>query len=134
MEVNLILFLFIILIGAIVILYLYYDNKIMLLKRQLLVLNSQYSKLKEKSNINISSQKIIATFTTPSVTTSCLNSNSNIYLAPLINSPILQCTIEPTDVRIIDSVIINSSSWFYISFPHCTINNRGWVLEKDLSF
>ena len=36
------------------------------------------------------------------------------------------------DVKILDSVFIDSLTWYYISLPCSNINNRGWVQEMNI--
>lgn len=127
-----ILFLFIILIGGIIVLYLYFDNKVMTLKRQLITLTSQYNKLKESCNTSFSSKTVSIKFENPTINCASLKSNIKIYFAPSTESPILKTSTETAEVQILDSASIDSLNWFYICLPNCSINNKGWVLENDL--
>ena len=70
---EILILLFLILIGGTVALYFYYDNKTSLLKRRLVILSSQYAKLKENSLSQCTTKEIKAKFTTPSITDALLN-------------------------------------------------------------
>lgn len=129
---EILILLFLILLGGTAALYFYYNNKTSLLKRRLVTLSSQYAKLKENSLNQCSTKEITAKFKTPSITSALLNKGSMTYFAPSFDSPILLTSSEDLEVDILDSVFINSLTWYYISLPCFTINNRGWVQEKDI--
>lgn len=129
---ELLILLFLILMGGTAAIYFYYDNKTSLLKRRLVSLSSQYAKLKENSLTQCSTKEIKAKFTTPSITSALLNKDSKIYFAPSFDYPVLFTSSEDIDIEILDSVFIDSLIWYYISLPTSTINNRGWVQEKDI--
>ena len=129
---EILILLFLILIGGTVALHFYYDNKTSLLKRRLVILSSQYAKLKENSLSQCTTKEIKAKFTTPSITDALLNKDSKIYFAPGFEYPVLLTSSESIDVKILDSVFISSLTWYYISLPCSNINNRGWVQEMNI--
>ena len=98
---EILILLFLILIGGTVALYFYYDNKTSLLKRRLVILSSQYAKLKENSLSQCTTKEIKAKFTTPSITDALLNKDSKIYFAPGFEYPVLLTSSESIDVKIL---------------------------------
>ena len=58
--------------------------------------------------------------------------DSKIYFAPGFEYPVLLTSSESIDVKILDSVFIDSLTWYYISLPCSNINNSGWV--QDMNF
>ena len=128
-----ILFLFLILILMIVLIYVYYNKKISLLKNQLFLTTSQYNKLKEKYN-SYCDENIEIKFKVPDWSSALLNINTSVFLAPSTSSPLVKKTNILMEVKLLDSAIINNSTWFYISLPmDGEYNCRGWIQDHNLT-
>ena len=129
-----IILLFILLISCIAFLYLYYNKKIDMLRKQLIINRNKYSSL-QKTNINRNrNSKLLINFTSPNSKSGTLKAQSNIYLSPLYDSYILKSINIDTDVLILDCAELNNETWFYINLPESTpVNSKGWVNSKNLS-
>lgn len=129
-----IILLFILLISCIAFLYLYYNKKIDMLRKQLIINRNKYSSL-QKNNINRNrNSKLLINFTSPNSKSGTLKAQSNIYLSPLYDSYILKSINIDTDVLILDCAELNNETWFYINLPESTpVNSKGWVNSKNLS-
>ena len=129
-----IILLFILLISCIAFLYLYYNKKIDMLRKQLIINRNKYSSL-QKTNINRNrNSKLLINFTSPNSKSGTLKAQSNIYLSPLYDSYILKSINIDTDVIILDCAELNNETWFYINLPESTpVNSKGWVNSKYLS-
>ena len=129
-----IILLFILLISCIAFLYLYYNKKIDMLRKQLIINRNKYSSL-QKNNINRNrNSKLLINFTSPNSKSGTLKAQSNIYLSPLYDSHILKSINIDTDVLILDCAELNNETWFYINLPESTpVNSKGWVNSKNLS-
>ena len=129
-----IILLFILLISCIAFLYLYYNKKIDMLRKQLIINRNKYSSL-QKNNINRNrNSKLLINFTSPNSKSGTLKAQSNIYLSPLYDSHILKSINIDTDVLILDCAELNNETWFYINLPESNpVNSKGWVNSKNLS-
>ena len=129
-----IILLFILLLSCIAFLYLYYNKKIDMLRKQLIINRNKYSSL-QKNNINRNrNSKLLINFTSPNSKSGTLKAQSNIYLSPLYDSYILKSINIDTDVLILDCAELNNETWFYINLPESTpVNSKGWVNSKNLS-
>ena len=126
---------FLLFILGIVFLYFYYNRKLELIKKQLILTRNQYSIVKSKyDGSKKSAEKLSVKFSIPSYKAGILKANSYLYLSPLISSNILNQITLNTEVGILDCAEINTETWFYINIPsNSSINNRGWVISKDIS-
>lgn len=126
---------FLLLLISLIILYLYFDKKIVLMKKQLMITSNQYNSMKnkydsQKCNIKNLSVKFII----PSYKTGIINTGSKIYMSPLLSSQVLKKADIRMEVTILDSAEISSERWYYVNLPIDTpINCRGWVNSKDIS-
>lgn len=129
-----IILLFILLLSCIAFLYLYYNKKIDMLRKQLIINRNKYSSL-QKTNINRNrNSKLLINFTSPTSKSGTLKAQSNIYLSPLSDSHILKSINTDTNVLILDCAELNNETWFYINLPESTpVNSKGWVNSKNLS-
>lgn len=129
-----IILLFILLLSCIAFLYLYYNKKIDMLRKQLIINRNKYSS-RQKTNINRTrNSKLLINFTSPPSVSGTLKAQSNIYLSPLYDSYILKSINIDTDVIILDCAELNNETWFYINLPESTpVNSKGWVNSKYLS-
>lgn len=129
-----IILLFILLLSCIAFLYLYYNKKIDILRKQLIINRNKYSS-RQKTNINRTrNSKLLINFTSPPSASGTLKAQSNIYLSPLYDSYILKSINIDTDVIILDCAELNNETWFYINLPESTpVNSKGWVNSKHLS-
>lgn len=116
-------------------LYLYYDKKVEMLKKQLMINRNKYSKIKSKYTANKSTNKNLSIkFTIPTYKSGSLKAQSKIYISPLYDSSILRNIESTIQVYILDCAEINNETWFYINLPENTsINCRGWVNSNNIS-
>lgn len=129
-----IILLFILLISCIAFLYLYYNKKIDMLRKQLIINRNKYSSLQKTNTNRNRHSKLLINFTSPNSTSGTLKAQSNIYLSPLYDSHILKSINTDTDVIILDCAELNNETWFYINLPESTpVNSKGWVNSKNLS-
>ena len=125
---------FILLILCIAFLYFYYNRKLELIKKQLILTRNQYSLSKNKNHSKSKPENILVSFSIPKYKNATLKAKSYIYLSPLINSHILNCIDINTEVAILDCAELNNETWFYINIPNRNnINTRGWINSKDIS-
>lgn len=124
-----------ILVAAIIIMYFYYEHKLITIKKQLMITSIQYRKLRDKNRDMISENKNLnVRFSTPTLKTAITNDNAIIYLAPLVYSPKLRTLTIKMEVSILDTATINTSTWFYVNLPLNTeYNCRGWICKNDFS-
>lgn len=126
---------FILLISGIVFIYFYYNRKLELLKKQLILTRNQYSVLRNKhDNSKKNLGDLSVKFSIPNYKGGTLKANSTLYLSPLKSSDILRYVTLNTEIGILDCAEINNEIWFYINIPGGNIiNTRGWVNSKDIS-
>ncbi|GAB6168542.1 hypothetical protein JCM1393_10020 [Clostridium carnis] len=126
---------FIILLVALIAMYFYYDKKLALARKQLMIASKQSNTIKSKYN-NTKRVKINFNikFTNPISKTGILNNATPLYIAPTKNSPVLRKTDIRMEVQILDSAEYDGETWYYVNLPVDTnINSRGWVNKKDFS-
>ncbi|MCR6516226.1 MAG: hypothetical protein ACRDCB_04190 [Clostridium sp.] len=124
-----------------------YENKLKRLKRDLVIANSHVTNLRSKlpkdSNSKFrgnessfsSKEKLEIEFLLPKEPRGILNENSNILLAPTLNSPILLKTNLKMEVIIIDRANHLGIYWYYVLLPvDSNINSRGWVKKTDFTY
>lgn len=127
--------LFLILILCIVGLYMYYENKIALLRKQLMLTSNKYYKTKSQyTNIvkgnNIGNIK----FSIPLSKLGLTNTNTNVYLGPSNKLPIVKNLDIKMEVILLDKAEIDNEVWYYVNLPvDSDINCRGWVNQNDFS-
>ncbi|WLF69302.1 hypothetical protein Q6375_15225 [Clostridium septicum] len=125
--------LFIALISGLVGTYFYYDHKLALTRKQLMIASKRNNKLKSratpKKNLDI---KI--NFSNPNSKIGLTNINTNLYLAPINSSPIIRTIKIRMEVQILDAAETNSQTWYYVNLPiDSNINCRGWLNSTDFS-
>lgn len=130
-----IIILFILLISCIAFLYLYYNKKIDMLRKQLIINRNKHSSIQKNNNINRTrNSKILINFISPSSKSGILKAQSNIYLSPLHDSYVLKNISIDSEVIVLDCAELNNETWFYISLLESSpINSRGWINSKNLS-
>ncbi|MBE6048946.1 MAG: hypothetical protein E7213_11215 [Clostridium sp.] len=113
--------------------YVYFSNEQAKLKHKILVLAQYNEKLKKELSIN-KTKKISAKFSIPINYSGILGKNTNIYLSPLINSPIINKNKVQIQVNIIDECTLYDVTWFYIILPIDSDENcHGWVKKNDFT-
>lgn len=126
---------FILLASGIIFIYFYYNRKLELVRKQLILTRNQYSVVRDKydnSKKNLGSLSV--KFSIPNYKGGTLKANSKLYLSPLTSADILKCVNINTEIGILDCAEINNETWFYINIPSGnSINNRGWVNSKDIT-
>lgn len=134
MGVNILELLLLLLIpGSFVVSYSYYKHMLSKMKKQLILSNNQFSRLKSdyRSMLNDSSNLAVKFFT-PLNKGGITSSRTNLHIAPLDNSSILQKFTIKQEVQILDKATVNNISWFYVNIPTSNnINCRGWIKEAD---
>lgn len=130
-----IIILFILLISCIAFLYLYYNKKIDMLRKQLIINRNKHSSTQKNNNISRTrNSKILINFISPSSRSGILKAQSNIYLSPLYDSYVLKNISIDSEVIVLDCAELNNETWFYISLLESSpINSRGWISSKNLS-
>ncbi|BDR73979.1 hypothetical protein K144316041_26870 [Clostridium tetani] len=108
----------------------YFNNKIAVQKRQIFVLKKQYIDFKNEK-MSFAKEKIEIKYITPSISSTTIYTNCNLFISPLKSSPLL-CTLEKgTYVTIIDSAEVNNEIWYEISIDSVEkINSKGWIQSK----
>lgn len=127
---------FVVLVLIVIGCVLFYENKLSYSKRQLIVLTRQVDDLRTKvsSSSKRRDSKLLVKYLIPTNRMGLTNTNSNLFIAPLDDSPILQKLSVKMEVSILDKVDINTEAWFYVEIPSDNnINCRGWVKQKDFS-
>lgn len=126
---------FLILLIALIITIFYFDRKQSILKHQLLVANSQNNNLRSKlSKLTRSNDSIKIKFLIPTNYAGLLKEKSNVLIAPIDNSSLLQKTQVKMEVKILDTAEVLRETWLYVALPIDTnINSRGWVKQSDFS-
>lgn len=120
-------------------LYFSYERKILLLKRQISITLKQYDLLKDKNKFIKDNEKKLdeplkVRFSIPSYRSGIVNSNSDLFIAPLSNSNILRNLKESTEVSILDFSEVNNDTWYYVNIPNFNnINSRGWINSKNFT-
>lgn len=127
--------LFLALILIIIFIILYYDRKQSILRRQLLVSNSQNNSLKSKlSKYNRTKDSIKIKYLNPNNPMGIIKEGTNVLVSPLEDSILLHKTNIKMEVRILDKAEILKQVWYYIALPvDSNINSRGWIKQSDFS-
>ncbi|MDB1942381.1 hypothetical protein ABHA07_17290 [Clostridium tertium] len=127
--------LFIILILSLIALYFYYEKKLELMRKQLMITSHQYNNIRNKYDVpKKANNNLSIRFITPSYKTGIINTDSKLYIAPLDSSQIIRKTNIRMEVSVLDSAESNNQTWYYVNLPidNC-INCRGWINSKDVS-
>lgn len=127
-------FLFIILLCISLYVSYYFNNKVYIQKRQLMVLKNQYEELKKSCTTeNNPLNTTIIKYKTPIYSKVKIKSFTYIHLSPLDDSPVLFTLNPETIINVLDMGEINHTLWLEVSFPQEErINNKGWVLESSI--
>jgi hypothetical protein len=114
--------------------YFYYNNKIIMIRKQLLLNTKQYESLKRKYK-NIKVDNIVSVkYYVPAYKTGVISNNTQLHIAPLDNSQVLRNIAPNTKVSILDSSEVNNEVWYYINLPiKSNINCRGWISSKNFN-
>ncbi|MDU4885048.1 hypothetical protein [uncultured Clostridium sp.] len=129
-------FIFLILIFIIIFMYFYYEKKLTIAKKRILRTSNQFNNIRnEYRNVLIKNQNIDIQFLTPTAKAAITNANTTVFLAPLTDSPKVKVLNIKMEVKILDSAIINDTTWFYVNLPiDSNYNCRGWITKDDFSF
>lgn len=126
-------FLFLILISAIVVVYLYFDQKLAKTRKQLMITSNQLRNLKAQYKSSLA-KTVNIQYIIPSSQTGITNNGAELFSAPTLDSPKLNKLTIKMEVKILDSAIVDNSTWFYVAIPiDSNINCRGWINKKDFS-
>ena len=115
--------------------YLYYERKMAITKKQLFLMSKQYKTMRnECKNSFYSNKNIVIKFLVPTSEKALTNNNVNILLAPIYNAPIVNSLKIKMEVSLLDCALLNDNTWFYVSLPLDTKDNcRGWINKNDIS-
>lgn len=129
-------FLFIVLLCISLYISYYFNNKIYIQKRQLMVLKKQYDELKKSCTTEDKSlNTILIRYKSPVYSKVRIVKFTYIHLSPLDDSPVLFTLNPETIIDVLDMAEINNSLWLEVSFPQEEkINNKGWILESSISW
>ncbi|MEY8000828.1 hypothetical protein AB8U03_11590 [Clostridium sp. Mt-5] len=120
-------FLFIILIVCASVILYNSQSKISSQRRQILSLKYENDSLKSRISKQIP-KKINVKYITPQSVNAIVTIKSNIYLAPILNSAIINTLEKNTHIRIHDSIEIMNEFWYEVSLVENTrINSKGWI-------
>lgn len=105
------------------------NQKISALRMDLMLSKQQLVQLQNKCRtLNNETSDFKIEFLTPEYTSGTIPSNTSLYLYPEKNSPILQRISTKMEVNILDSAVIDTAKWYYISLPiDSNINCNGWI-------
>ncbi|MEY8763206.1 MULTISPECIES: hypothetical protein [Clostridium] len=113
-------------IAASVILY-NFQNKISSQRRQILSLKYENDNLKSKISKEIP-KKINVRYITPSQVNALVAVKSNMYLAPISSSSIINILEKNTLLRVHDGIEIMDEFWYEVSIIDSSrINSKGWI-------
>lgn len=126
---------FIILISGIAGVYLYFDQQLTKVKKQLMITSNQLRKTKTQyRSLSTTNKNLNIKFITPPSQIGVTNTDANLFLAPTLNSPKLNTLSIKMEVKILDSALVDNLLWFYVSLPiDSDINCRGWISKNDFS-
>lgn len=126
---------FLLLVLILVFVVFYYENKLVTLRRQLLVANSQNNNLRGKyTRATKRKEKLQIRYLQPSSSLGITKEGTSLYASPLEDSDVLQQPNIKMEVRILDKAEVFKQVWYYISLPVDTnINSRGWVKHSDFT-
>ena len=112
-----------------------YDEKFIALQKSNLLLKSQLAKIKEKYDlIDSSTKNCNIEFLTVDNHYGLLPENTIIRISPSNNSCIINKINMEMQVSILEKVLIENSTWYYVALPlETNINSKGWVEEYSFS-
>lgn len=127
--------LFLILLLAIVGLYIYYENRIALLRKQLMLTSNNYYKTKSQySNLTKGSTINNIKFSIPLSKLGLTNNNTKVYLGPSNKLPVVKSLDIKMEVILLDKAELKNEIWYYVNLPiDSDINCRGWINQNDFS-
>lgn len=120
--------------GAFVLNYTFYKMKLRDMKKQLIISNKQFTRLRKNFNELKDNPNISVKFFTPLNKGGITKNNTNMHIAPVETSVILEKLTMKTEVQILDRASVENTYWFYVQIPcENNINCRGWIKEKDFT-
>lgn len=135
----LIIFVILVCLGITGFMFLYFDSKIKEYKRNILTLNNQIHKLKAtykqpKINQNANLKEISVYYKNSEFQYAVTHPYTNVYLAPLSDSFIVNRIKDPLKIKILDECEINKETWYFIDLGLSDgLNNRGWIKKSRFS-
>lgn len=124
---------FVLLISGLIFTYYYYNKKIELLRKQLMI-SRRKSYNSYSSTKRLNTEKVIVKFSIPTYKSCSIKPSTNLYLSPLNSSIVLKTIISSIEAGVLDCADCNNETWFYVNIPSSDdINCRGWVNSKDIS-
>lgn len=134
------LFIFVILvcISGTAFMFFYFDSRIKEYKRNILTLNSQIYKLKttaKKQNKDTAQLKEISIYYRKSNFYHGITlPYTNVYLAPIKDSPIVNRIKDKLQVKIVEECEINKEIWYLVDLGlNTTLNCKGWIRKSQFS-
>lgn len=135
----LLIFIILLCFGATGFMFIYFDSKIKEYKRNILTLNSQIYKLKttykqQKIDPKTHLKEISIYYKKSDFQYGVTHPYTNIYLAPLNDSFIINRIKDPLQVKIIDACEINKETWYFIDLEfNDGLNRKGWIKKSRFS-
>lgn len=131
----LIIFIILVCLGSTGFMFIYFDSKIKEYKRNILTLNNQIYKLKTTNKQSNTNQKEISIYYKKSdFQYAVTHPYTNVYLAPLNDSFIVNRIKDPLKVKILDECEINKEIWYFIDLGLSDgLNNKGWIKKSRFS-
>lgn len=135
------LFMFIILvcIGATAFMFFYFDSKIKEYKRNILTLNNQVYKLrtsakKQTKDMPNNSKEISIYYRNSNFHYGVTLPYTNVYLAPINDSYIVNRIKDRLQVKIIEECELNKEIWYLVDLGlNTTLNCKGWIRKSQFS-
>lgn len=116
--------------------YIYFVTKLENQRRNIMLLTKQNDKLRRKaSKETVSFSTVNINYSEPSYRSGYTTDNSNVFLSPLENSPIVYQCLKSIKVSILDKAEVLNKYWYLVSIPSTNKNIiKGWMKESDIKF
>lgn len=134
----LVVFVILLCLGSTGFMFIYFDSKIKKYKRNILTLNNQIDKIKaphKQSEIqNTNLREISIYYKTSEFEYAVTQPYTNVYLAPINNSLIVNRLKDAFKVKILDECEINKETWYFVELGlNSGLNNKGWIKKSRFS-
>ena len=119
----LVVFVILLCLGSTGFMFIYFDSKIKKYKRNILTLNNQIHK-----------REISIYYKTSEFEYAVTQPYTNVYLAPINNSLIVNRLKDAFKVKILDECEINKETWYFVELGlNSGLNNKGWIKKSRFS-
>lgn len=129
-------YIIVILIIALGVEFYYFTSKLNEKRRYIFTLKRENDLLKDKAKSSFKSYKSLGIkFSTPPSDYGTLSKNTELFLCPLPDSPILSKMDNPIRVSILSKAQSLDEIWYEVALDVSTnINSRGWVRSSKMIF